>query len=62
MEPNTDWREFVESLNSTGVEFLLVGALAGTHPGLPRNTADTAYFERLSSFPDVLELDSCQAR
>ena len=46
MELNTDWREFVESLNSNGVEFLLVGALAVAHHGLPRNTGDIDFFVR----------------
>jgi acetolactate synthase regulatory subunit len=35
-----DWREFIESLNSHGVEYLIVGAVALAHHGLPRYTGD----------------------
>jgi len=35
-----DWRAFIESLNSNGVEYLEVGAVALAHPGLPRYTGD----------------------
>jgi hypothetical protein len=48
MELNTDWKQFVESLNSSGVEYLLVGALAVAHHALPRNTGDIDFFVRRS--------------
>jgi len=35
-----DWRAFIESLNSHGVEYLVVGAVALAHHGLPRYTGD----------------------
>ena len=35
-----DWRAFIESLNSNGVEYLIVGAVALAHHGLPRYTGD----------------------
>jgi hypothetical protein len=35
-----DWRAFIESLNSNGVEYLVVGAVALAHHGLPRYTGD----------------------
>ena len=35
-----DWRAFIESLNSNGVEYLVVGAVALAHPGFPRYTGD----------------------
>jgi hypothetical protein len=33
-----DWRVFIESLNSNGVDYLVVGAVALAHHGLPRYT------------------------
>ena len=35
-----DWRAFIESLNSNEVEYLVVGAVALAHHGLPRYTGD----------------------
>jgi predicted Zn-dependent protease with MMP-like domain len=35
-----DWREFIKLLNSHGVEYLIVGAVALAHHGLPRYTGD----------------------
>ena len=35
-----DWRAFIESLNSNGVEYLVVGAVALAHHGFPRYTGD----------------------
>jgi hypothetical protein len=35
-----DWRAFIESLNSNGVEYLIVGAVALAHHGFPRYTGD----------------------
>ena len=35
-----DWRAFIESLNSSGVEYLIVGAVALAHHGVPRYTGD----------------------
>lgn len=35
-----DLREFVECLNSNGVEYLIVGALAVSWHGFPRYSAD----------------------
>ena len=35
-----EWREFVELLNSNGVEYLIVGAVALAHHGVPRFTGD----------------------
>jgi len=35
-----DWRAFIESLNSSGVEYLIVGAVALAHHGFPRYTGD----------------------
>jgi hypothetical protein len=39
-------REFVELLNSTGVEFLVVGAFAVAWHGYARFTADIDFFVR----------------
>jgi hypothetical protein len=35
-----DWRKFVELLNSNGIEYLIVGALALAYHGFPRYTGD----------------------
>ncbi|PYV14124.1 MAG: hypothetical protein DMG21_19185 [Acidobacteria bacterium] len=35
-----DWRAFIELLNSNGVEYLIVGAVALAHHGVPRFTGD----------------------
>ena len=35
-----DWRAFIESLNSSEVEYLIVGAVALAHHGFPRLTGD----------------------
>jgi hypothetical protein len=40
MLPNQDWKEFFESLNSNGVDYVVVGALALAFHGYPRYTGD----------------------
>ena len=40
MPLNKDWREFLELLNSNGVEYLVVGAFAVAFHGFARYTAD----------------------
>lgn len=35
-----DWRAFIKSLNSNGVEYVIVGAVALAHHGFPRYTGD----------------------
>ena len=35
-----DWSAFIASLNSSGVEYLIVGAVALAHHGFPRYTGD----------------------
>ena len=40
MPLNKDWREFLELLNSNGVEYLVVSAFAVAFHGFPRYTAD----------------------
>ena len=35
-----EWREFIESLNSNEVEYLVVGATALAYHGVPRFTGD----------------------
>ncbi|MBZ5516880.1 MAG: hypothetical protein LAN62_18935 [Acidobacteriia bacterium] len=35
-----DWRAFIASLNSGGIEYLIVGAVALAHHGFPRYTGD----------------------
>lgn len=39
-----DWRQFIESLNSHRVEYLVVGAVALAQHGLPRYTGDLDIF------------------
>ncbi len=46
MHLNKDLREFVELLNSHGVEYLIVGAFAVAWHGYPRFTADIDFFVR----------------
>ncbi len=43
-----DWRLFIESLNSNGVEYLIVGAVALAHHGFPRYTGDLDILVRSS--------------
>ena len=40
MQLPEDWRAFIESLNSNGVEYLVVGAIALAYHGVPRYTGD----------------------
>lgn len=44
-----DWRAFIESLNSNGVEYVVVGAVALAHHGVPRYTGDLDVLVRNSS-------------
>jgi hypothetical protein len=46
MHLNKDLREFIELLNSSKVEFLVVGAFAVAWHGYPRFTADIDFFVR----------------
>lgn len=41
-----DWHAFIASLNSNGVEYLVVGAVALAHHGLPRYTGDLGVLVR----------------
>jgi len=43
-----DWRAFIESLNSSEVEYLIVGAVALAHHGFPRYTGDIDILVRSS--------------
>ena len=44
-----DWRAFIESLNSNGVEYVVVGAVALALHGIPRYTGDLDVFVRNSA-------------
>ncbi len=44
-----DWRQFIESLNSNGVEYVVVGAVALAHHGFPRYTGDLDVLVRNSA-------------
>ena len=44
-----DWRAFIESLNSNGVDYLIVGAVALAHHGVPRYTGDLDVLVRNSA-------------
>jgi hypothetical protein len=48
MQLPPDWREFLELLNSHGVEYLIVGAHARAFHGVPRYTRDIDIFIRMS--------------
>ena len=41
-----DWREFIELLNSNGVEYVVVGGHAVGYHGYPRYTGDIDFFVR----------------
>ena len=41
---NRDFKQFVASLDSTGVEFLIVGGCAVTANGRPRHTGDIDFW------------------
>jgi len=43
-----DWREFIELLNSNGVEYVVVGGHAVGYHGYPRYTGDIDFFVRAS--------------
>ena len=49
MQSSKDWREFLELLNSNGVEFLVVGAFAVGWHGRPRLTGDIDVLVRPTS-------------
>jgi hypothetical protein len=55
-----DWRAFIESLNSRGVEYVVVGAVALAHHGFPRYTGDLDVFVR-NSADNALRLESALA-
>ncbi len=57
MPLSKDLREFVECLNSNGVEYLIVGALAVSWHGYPRYSADVDLFVNAGA-----ERDSCPGR
>ncbi len=44
--PNRDVKEFAESLNASGVEYLVVGGYALAAHGHPRYTGDTDFWVR----------------
>ena len=44
-----DWREFIESLNSHSVDYVIVGAWARSCYGVPRSTGDIDFFVRVSA-------------
>jgi hypothetical protein len=44
-----DWKEFIESLNSRAVEYLIVGGYAVSFHGYPRNTRYIDVFVRPSA-------------
>jgi hypothetical protein len=53
MRLNRDLREFIESLNSTGAEYLVVGAFAVAWHGYPRFTNDIDFFLRVGRLISV---------
>lgn len=40
MPPPKEWREFIACLNSNGVDYMVAGAVALAHHGVPRYTGD----------------------
>ena len=51
MALNKDWREFLELLNSHGVDYVIVGAQSLAFHGRPRYTGD----------PDLADLATLEA-
>ena len=49
MALNTDWKEFLDLLESSGAEFLVVGAWARAFYGEPRMTGDIDFWIRASA-------------
>ncbi len=48
MEVQPDFRDMLASLNKRGVEYVIVGAYALAHHGIPRNTGDIDIYLRPS--------------
>lgn len=48
MPPPKEWREFIACLNSNRVEYMVAGAVALAHHGLPRYTGDLDVWIRSS--------------
>jgi hypothetical protein len=46
MALHKDWKEFIESLNSQGVEFIVVGAFSVAYHAIPRTTGDIDFWYR----------------
>lgn len=55
-----EWRAFIESLNSNGVEYVVVGAVALAHHGFPRYTGDLDVLVR-NSTENARRLESAAA-
>jgi hypothetical protein len=55
-----DWRAFIESLNSNGVEYVIVGAVALAYHGFPRYTGDLDVLIR-NSLQNAKRLESALA-
>ncbi len=55
-----DWRGFIESLNSNGVEYVVVGAVALAHHGFPRYAGDLRVLVR-NSIDNAKRLESALA-
>jgi hypothetical protein len=53
MAHNQDWREWLESLNASGVEYVVVGGIALAHHGVVRYTGDIDVMVRAT--PDNAE-------
>jgi hypothetical protein len=49
MALNPDWKDFLELLNRNEVEYLIVGAFALAHHGIPRTTGDIDFWCRPTS-------------
>ena len=55
-----EWRAFIGSLNSNGVEYVVVGAVALAHHGFPRYTGDLDILVR-NSPQNAMRLESALA-
>ncbi|MFZ4507310.1 MAG: DUF6036 family nucleotidyltransferase [Fimbriimonas sp.] len=61
MALNPDWKDFLELLNQNEVEYLIVGAFALAHHGIPRLTGDIDFWCRPSRSNATALLSALQA-
>jgi hypothetical protein len=61
MAHNQDWREWLESLNASGAEYVVVGGIALAHHGVVRYTGDIDVFIRADPANAIRVLEALRA-